>query len=135
MEGFQNPDIPEPAVEEVSISSYRQAKSKGKREADLSGLPARIFEHKLSKEELAEKFPEGYKELSPEVYKRLHIIPETFIVDEHHVHIYILPKAMMKSATSCGFISKQHCYSSPCGIHHKWKICKCPAFGQTIQGL
>ena len=23
-----------------------------------------------------------------EIYKRLHIIPETFIVDEHHVHVY-----------------------------------------------
>jgi transposase len=24
----------------------------------------------------------------PKVYKRLHIIPETFIVDEHHLHVY-----------------------------------------------
>lgn len=88
VEGFQKTDIPEPTVEEVTISSYRRSKSKGKREADLDGLPARIFEHKLSEKELAEKFPEGYKELPPEVYKRLHIIPETFIVDEHHVHIY-----------------------------------------------
>lgn len=23
-----------------------------------------------------------------EIYKRLHIIPEAFIVDEHHVHVY-----------------------------------------------
>ncbi len=30
----------------------------------------------------------GYKELPHEVYKRLHVIPETFIVDEHHVHVY-----------------------------------------------
>ena len=28
------------------------------------------------------------KELPPKVYKRLHIIPETFIVDEHHLHVY-----------------------------------------------
>lgn len=88
VESFQKTDIPEPTIEEVTISSYRRSKAKGKREADLDGLPARIFEHKLSEEELAEKFPEGYKELPPEVYKRLHIIPETFIVDEHHVHIY-----------------------------------------------
>ena len=74
--------------EEVIISSYRRSKAKGKREADLDGLPARIIEHKLSNEELTLKFPEGYKELPPEVYKRLHIIPETFIVDEHHVHVY-----------------------------------------------
>ncbi len=78
----------EPEIEEVIISSYRRSKAKGKREADLDGLPARIIEHKLSDEELAAKFPNGYKELPMEVYKRLHIIPETFIVDEHHVHIY-----------------------------------------------
>lgn len=57
-------------------------------EADLDGLPSRIFEHKLSKEELAHKFPNGYKELPKKIYKRLYIIQETFIVDEHHVHVY-----------------------------------------------
>lgn len=88
VEGFQKPDATEPTVEEVTISSYRRSKTKGKRDADLNGLPARIFEHRLSEEELAEKFPDGYKELPPEIYKRLHIIPETFIVDEHHVHVY-----------------------------------------------
>ena len=88
VEGFQKKDLPEPTIEEVTISSYRRSKAKGKREADLDGLPARIFEHKLSDEELAEKFPDGYKELPVEIHKRLHIIPETFIVDEHHVHVY-----------------------------------------------
>lgn len=81
-------DAPEPSVEEVIISSYRRTKAKGKREEDLEGLPARIFEHRLSAEELAMKFPDGYKELPVEIHKRLHIIPETFIVDEHHVHVY-----------------------------------------------
>ena len=78
----------EPEIEEIVISSCRRSKAKGKREADLDGLPARIIEHRLSDEELAAKFPNGYKELPIEVYKRLHIIPETFIVDEHHVHVY-----------------------------------------------
>ena len=78
----------EPEIEKIVISSYRRSKAKGKREADLDGLPARIIEHRLSDEELAAKFPNGYKELPIEVYKRLHIIPETFIVDEHHVHVY-----------------------------------------------
>ena len=88
VEGFQKKDLPEPTIEEVTISSYRRSKAKGKREADLDCLPARIFEHKLSDEELAKKFPDGYKELPVEIHKRLHIIPETFIVDEHHVHVY-----------------------------------------------
>ena len=47
-----------------------------------------MIDHRLSEEELAQMFPNGYKELPDEVYKRLHIIPETFIVDEHHVHVY-----------------------------------------------
>lgn len=78
----------EPEITEVIIPSYHRKKSVGKRDADLSGLPARIIEHTLSAEELATSFPDGYKELPEEVYKRLHIIPETFIVDEHHVHVY-----------------------------------------------
>lgn len=80
--------VKEPKIEEVTISSYKRSKRKGKREEDLDGLPARIIEHRLSDEELAEKFPNGYKELPVEVFKRLHVIPETFIVDEHHVHVY-----------------------------------------------
>lgn len=87
-EATADSSIPEPEITEVVISSYKRSKSKGKREADLDGLPARIIEHKLSDKELAEMFPNGYKELPEEVYKRLHIIPETFIVDEHHVHVY-----------------------------------------------
>lgn len=88
-----NNDLKEPEISEVVISSYRRSrKTKGKREEDLEGLPARIIEHKLSDEDLARLFPEGYKELPEEVYKRLHIIPETFIVDEHHVHVYASKK-------------------------------------------
>ena len=85
-------DLKEPEITEVVIFSYRRSKTKGKREADLDGLPARIIEHRISDEELAVLFPEGYKELPEEVYKRLHIIPETFIVDEHHVHVYTSKK-------------------------------------------
>lgn len=88
VEFLKKDDVSEPEITEVIISSYHRKKAKGKRETDLEGLPSRIIEHKLSDEELAQKFPEGYKELPHEVYKRLHIIPETFIVDEHHVHVY-----------------------------------------------
>ena len=89
VEATQDPSAPEPEITEVIISSYKRSKRKGKREADLDGLPARVIQHKLTEEELAQKFPNGYKELPEEVYKRLHIIPETFIVDEHHVHVYV----------------------------------------------
>lgn len=92
VEALANPSIPEPEITEVIVSTYRRSKTSGKREADLEGLPARIFEHTLSDEELSKLFPEGYKELPCDVYKRLHIIPETFIVDEHHVHVYASKK-------------------------------------------
>ena len=35
----------EPEITEVIIPSYHRKKSVGKRDADLSGLPARIIEH------------------------------------------------------------------------------------------
>jgi len=91
-EALANPSIPEPDIKEIVISTHRRSKTSGKRESDLEGFPARIFEHKLSDEELNKLFPEGYKELPCDVYKRLHIIPETFIVDEHHVHVYASKK-------------------------------------------
>ena len=91
-EYLKDPNAAEPEITEVIISSYKRSKTKGKRDVDLDGLPARIIEHKLSDKELAEQFPEGYKELPQEIYKRLHIIPETFIVDEHHVHVYASKK-------------------------------------------
>ena len=78
----------EPEIESVVISSYKRSKTKGQRDADLDGLPARIFQHKLSEEQLQKLFPNGYKELPEKVYKRLVIIPETFLVDEHHLHVY-----------------------------------------------
>lgn len=81
-------NAPEPDITEVTISSYHRKKAVGKRDEDLEGLPARVIDHRLSDKELAVLFPNGYKELPDEVYKRLHIIPETFIVDEHHVHVY-----------------------------------------------
>lgn len=75
-------------ISEVIITSYRRKKTVGKRDTDLDGLPARVIDHRLPDEELARLSPHVYKELPDEIYRRLHIIPETFIVDEHHVHVY-----------------------------------------------
>ena len=80
-------DSKEPEITEITVSTHTR-KKKSKREDNLEGLPARIFEHKLEDSKLAELFPHGYKELPCEIYKRLFIIPQTFMVDEHHVHIY-----------------------------------------------
>ena len=93
---FNEPEIlsdasPEPEVSEVIISSYTR-KKKTSREEKLEGLPARVFEHTIDNDKLAEMFPDGYKELPAETYKRLYMIPQTFIVDEHHVHVYASKK-------------------------------------------
>ena len=88
----------EPSITEVVVSTHTR-KRKTRREEQLEGLPARIFEHTLPEEKLKELFPDGYKELPCEVYKRLSIIPQTFLVDEHHVHIYA-------SKTNDGTIAK-----------------------------
>ncbi|MCR5205002.1 MAG: transposase [Lachnospiraceae bacterium] len=98
-ENLKDPNLPEPEITEVIISSYKRSKTKGKRDEDLDGLPARIIEHKLSEEELNEKFLEGYRDLPAEIYKRLHIIPETFIVDEHHIHVYASKSEVPKHYT------------------------------------
>lgn len=42
----------------------------------------------MKKEELNRLFPNGYKEMEPVMYKRLSIIPQTFLVDEHRIHQY-----------------------------------------------
>lgn len=76
-----------PEVTEIVVSSYTR-KEKTKREEKLEGLPARIINHTLTPEELAERFPGGYKELPCEIYKRLTFIPQMLMVDEHHVHVY-----------------------------------------------
>jgi transposase len=91
-EVFNEPEVfcdnsKEPEITEITVSSYSR-KKKTTREQNLEGLPARIFDHTLSSDELKELFPDGYKELPCEIYKRLSIIPQTFLVDEHHVHVY-----------------------------------------------
>ena len=78
----------EPQIEEIVISSYRRSKAKGNGKQILMGFLPVLSNTDSPMKNLAAKFPNGYKELSMEVYKRLHIIPETFIVDEHHVHVY-----------------------------------------------
>ena len=83
---------PEPVIDEIIIPAHKRSKSKGKRKTDLEKLPTRVINHKLSEEELQELFPEGYKELPEQVYKRLAVIPQIFLVDEHHVHVYASKK-------------------------------------------
>ncbi len=84
---FFSDNSEDPEVSEIVVPSYTR-KPKTLREENLKGLPVRVYEHRLDREELEKLFPNGYKELTPVVYKRLSIIPQTFLVDEHRVHQY-----------------------------------------------
>jgi transposase len=77
--------IPEPDMEDVMA---HKRKAKGKRDQDLSNLEVRIFEHYLDEEELNKQFPDGYKCLPDEIYKRLRYEPAKYLVEEHHVGVY-----------------------------------------------
>lgn len=80
----------EPAAEEVLVAEHTRKKTrpKGKLAEDLSGLPVEIVEYTLSEEELEKEFPGGHKRLPDEVHKTLEIIPQQFLVKEHHVAVY-----------------------------------------------
>ena len=77
---YLSDDSKEPEISEIIVSGHTR-KKKSSRETELEGLPARIFEHTIEPERLKELFPNGYKELPVETYKRLSIIPQTFMVD------------------------------------------------------
>lgn len=79
----ENPDV------DAATTPVKQGKKVGKRAADLRGIKSIVIEHPLSDGELNEKFGEnGWKSLPDEVYKRLHYIPSSVYVEEHHVKVY-----------------------------------------------
>ena len=81
-------DIAEPELEEVVINMYKRKKTKGKRESDLAGFDVQIMSHELTDEELLREFPNGYKRLPDEIYKKLEFHPAIFEVIEHHLCVY-----------------------------------------------
>lgn len=87
-EAITDGGIPEePEMETVIIR--RKSKTKGKREADLSGMET-IIEPTITipEERLLELFPKGYHRLPDEVYKDLEYQPAKFVVHEHHIAVY-----------------------------------------------
>lgn len=89
-EAFCDPDAAEPEIEEVIVQSHKRKKHKGKREEDLAGFPVEPHPHDVSKEDLDAFFGEGnWKEITPDVYKRLRYEPASWTVEEHTVHVYV----------------------------------------------
>ena len=80
-------NIVEPELFEV-YKPKKKKKTKGKREADLEGLPVRVIKHEMSDEKLKETFGDKWRRLPDEIYKRLAFHPATFEVEEHHIAVY-----------------------------------------------
>ena len=75
--------------EDLELKSPKQPKRKGKKEADLSGLPVRRIDHYLSEEELEEEFGvRGWKQLPDAISRKYHFVPAKVEVEEHHIGVY-----------------------------------------------
>lgn len=83
----ENLYVPEPFLNDV-CKPQKPKKQKGKRDADLLGLPVEVVPHELPTEKLRKIFGASWKELPEEVYKRLRYTPAVYTVEEHHVHVY-----------------------------------------------
>lgn len=80
-----NPDDEDDSVPTRSKSK----KTKGRREADISGLPVVTIEHMLTEEEpVAEFGKDGWYQLADEIYNRYRFIPMKVELEEHHVGVY-----------------------------------------------
>ena len=90
----------EPAIEQA-VKAHTRRKAKGKREADLSGLPVTTVTHELSAEELEREFGQNrWKRLPDQIYYKLEMIPARYEVMEHHVAVYASkhPDKVVKAA-------------------------------------
>ena len=75
--------------DDLELKSPKQPKRKGKKEADLSGLPVRRIDHYLSEEELEAEFGvRGWKQLPDAISIKYHFVPAKVEVEEHHIGVY-----------------------------------------------
>ena len=75
--------------EDLALKSTRQPKRKGKKAADLSGLPIKRIDHYLTETELEEEFGvKGWKQLPDAISKKYHFVPAKVEVEEHHIGVY-----------------------------------------------
>jgi transposase len=77
---------PEPETEEIT---YKRKKQKGKREADLSGLPVERVEYELDEcERICPECGETMRDIGVNVRRELKLIPAKVVVVEHAAHAY-----------------------------------------------
>lgn len=82
-------DLSAAEPEDLELKSPKQPKRKGKKEADLSGLPVRRIDHYLSEAELEAEFgAKGWKQLPDAISRKYHFVPAKVEVEEHHIGVY-----------------------------------------------
>lgn len=80
-------DAAEP--EDLEVPVKKQPKRKGKKEADLSGLPIKRVDHYMTNAELEAEFgADGWKQLPDAVSKHYNFVPAKVEIEEHHVGVY-----------------------------------------------
>ena len=82
-------DLSAAEPEDLELKSPKQPKRKGKKEADLSGLPVRRIDHYLSEAGLEAEFDKkGWKQLPDAISRKYHFVPAKVEVEEHHIGVY-----------------------------------------------
>ena len=86
VEATAEPSEPEPEL--VTVSEHKRAKSKGRKNLSLEGLPENVIEYRLPEEE--EVCPCGNRRhvIGKEVSKELVVIPAKFYVNVHVQYVY-----------------------------------------------
>lgn len=75
--------------EENETTKPRGRKAKGKRAADIQGLPVIPVEHRMTEAEFICEFGEGgWYQLEDEIYNRYRFTPMKVEIEEHHVGVY-----------------------------------------------
>ena len=86
-EAVCNLEVDEP--EDLALPVSKQPKRKGKKEADLAGIPVKRIDHYMSDAELENEFgSDGWKQLPDAISKRYHFVPAKVEVEEHHIGVY-----------------------------------------------
>lgn len=114
--------------EDNETTKPRGRKAKGKRAADIQGLPVIPVEHKMTEEELISEFGEdGWYQLEDEIYNRYRFTPMKVEIEEHHVGVYKSKKDnhFKKSKPSDLFVEKQPGITDASCRHLECQVCKC----------
>lgn len=84
-------DLSADEPDDLELRPKRGTKTKGKKVADISGLPINVIEHYIPSEELDAKYgANGWKRLPDSVIKKYKFIPAKVEIDEHHVGVYAI---------------------------------------------